>query len=415
MKRRFIVMLALLLALPLSLTACASEDAPVAMALPQNGPFQRGMQENWNPGEGSTDAAITSLPAVNVDDLFSDRDLNGSVDVSNAETISAEDDTEYTVRTGGTYVITGQASNFTVRVEAGKEDKVQLVLNDVTVKNKDFPVIYVKSADKCFVTVQGSSSLSVSGTFASDGDIHTDAVIFSKADLTMNGTGALTVLSAAGNGIAAKDDLKITGGKYDISAALDGIEANDSISVYDGAFTINANKDGFHCENDDQSGAIYIQDGSFTVTAKDDGIQATTTLIVDGGTFSITAAEGMEATYVQINDGTIHINASDDGINAARKSNAYDIVIEINGGEITIVMGPGDTDGLDANGRIIVNGGTIDITGQSTFDADQGTTYNGGTIIINGVETNAIPSSTMTRPGKGFAPQGMTGTRPNRK
>lgn len=77
------------------------------------------------------------------------------------------------------------------------------------------------------------------------------------------------------------------------------------------------------------------------------------------------------------------------------KSNTYDVVIEINGGEITVVMGPGDTDGLDANGRIIVNGGTIDVTGNSAFDADQGSTYNGGTIIINGTKVDSIPASMM--------------------
>lgn len=356
------------------------------------------------PNDMAENSALTiteTIPVTEGNDIFSDRDMVSSPDLSDAVTIAVKNNSEYQITSAGTYVLSGKAENFTVKVEADKEDKVQIVLQDVTVTNEDFSVIYVKSADKCFVTSLGDNSLTVTDAFISDGDINTDAVIFSKDDLTLNGTGNLTILSAAANGISAKDDLKITGGSYNINSAKDGIEANDSISISDGQFIINSNKDAFHCENDEQQGSIYIEGGTFEINAGDDGIQATTTLVVNGGDFTITAVEGMEATYVQINDGIIRINASDDGINAARKSYECDVVIEINGGEITVVMGPGDTDGLDANGTIIVNGGIIDVTGQSTFDADNGSVYNGGTIIINGVEVDSIPSSMMGMGGHG--------------
>lgn len=425
MKKYIAFLAAFVAVLSFLVTGCASAEMPVAVAQPQFEESQRNpmpelppeIKEDKTPAafsssmnESSSEAAVTSLPAVEVDQLFTDRDLDCNPDLSGAAAISAKDNSNYTIQSAGIYVLTGKANNFTVIVEADKkEDKVQIVLNGAEITNDNFPVIYVKSADKCFVTSLGSNTLSVSNLFVSDGDTNTDAVIFSKDDLTLNGTGALTILSAAGNGITSKDDMKITGGTYNITSALDAIEANDSISIYQGEFNINANKDAFHCENDDPSGPIYIRGGSFTITAKDDGIQATTTLVVDGGVFNITAAEGMEATYVQINGGSININASDDGINAARKSNECDVVIEINGGEITIVMGPGDTDCLDANGWIIVNGGTINLTGNSTFDADQGSTYNGGTIIINGTVVDSIPASMMGGHG-GFG--GNKGERP---
>lgn len=448
MKKSISLFAALILVFSLFFTGCASADTPKAAAQPQFEASQRGPMpelppegaEGRGPGafdpsmnESSSGATVTSIPAVDAEQLFSSRDLDGSPDLSGAIAITAEDNSEYTIPSAGIYVLSGEASNFTLRVEAdNKEDKVQIVLDGAAITNDHFPVIYVKSADKCFVTSLGNNNLSVSNGFTADGETKTDAVIFSKDDLTLNGTGTLTILSAAGNGITSKDDLKITGGSYRITSALDAVEANDSISIYDGQFIIDTHKDGFHCENDDASGSIYIRDGSFAITAKDDGIQATTTLAVDGGEFDITAAEGMEATYVQINGGTISISASDDGINAARKSNAYDVVIEINGGEITIVMGPGDTDGLDANGTIIVNGGTIDVTGNSAFDADLGSIYNGGTVIINGTKVDSIPSSMMgghggfdgnkggRQPGgfdgsKGQRQPGGNGERPNRQ
>ena len=63
---------------------------------------------------------------------------------------------------------------------------------------------------------------------------------------------------------------------------------------------------------------------------------------------------------------------------------------------LTIIMGQGDTDAIDANGNIIVNGGTIDITAQmSSFDYDGTAQYNGGTIIINGTQVDSIPQLAM--------------------
>ncbi len=349
--------------------------------------------------EQSGNVSESSAPEFDTTDIFSSRDLTQTADTSSAKTIQASNNKTETITEEGVYIITGTATDFTVRVEASKEAKVQLVLDGLNVTNSDFPVIYVVSADKCFVTTAGTeNNISVTGTFRSDGDTNTDAVIFSKDDLVLNGTGTIKINSSA-NGISGKDDVKITGGTYKITTVKDSIEANDSISVYDGSIEISTQKDGFHSENDDDDtkGYIYIRSGSFKITAKSDAVQATTLLRIDGGTFELNSAEGLEATYVQINDGNISINASDDGINASTKSRSYGTpTIEFNGGNTKIVMGQGDTDAVDANGNIIVNGGTIDITATvSSFDYDGTAQYNGGTIIINGTQVDSIPQSMM--------------------
>ena len=147
------------------------------------------------------------------------------------------------------------------------------------------------------------------------------------------------------------------------------------------------------------------------LNAGDDGIHGNSVVQVDGGTLTIAAAEGIEGTYIQLNGGTVSITASDDGINAAWKSGAYSAAIVINGGDITVSMGSGDTDGIDSNGDIIMNGGTVTVTGNSTFDYDGSASYNGGTIIANGQQISYIPNQMMGGGRGGWGGQGGRGGR----
>ena len=330
-------------------------------------------------------------------ELFTKRDLAQTADLSEAQSITVTDGQTIDITEEGVYVVSGSAKNCTIRVSADDAAKIQLVLDGVSITNEDFPAIYVISADKVFITAADSeNNLTVSGQFRADGDTNTDAVIFSKDDLVLNGTGTLNITANYGNGITCKDDLKITGGSYNVTTALDSFEANDSISIYDGTFNIKTEKDGFHCENNEAEGTITILGGTYTISGGSDGMQACALLQIDSGTMNITAAEGLEATYVLINDGDINISASDDGINAAASSNAYETAVEINGGNLNVAVGQGDTDAIDSNGSVYVNGGTINITAQmSSFDYERTAEFNGGTIIINGQEVSEIPQSMM--------------------
>ncbi|MBR5258330.1 MAG: carbohydrate-binding domain-containing protein [Clostridia bacterium] len=337
-----------------------------------------------------------STPVFNADELFTERDLEQTPDLSKAVYYTVTDGTDIHITEKGVYVIRGTAKNVTVFVEAADDAKVQLVLDGVNITTANFPCIYVKTGDKVFINTVNDSALSVTGTFAAYGATQTDGVIFSRQDLVLNGTAALTV-SSTYNGIVCKDDLKITGGSYTVTATSKAIQANDSIRISDGTFYLTAGTDALHSENDedDSKGYIYIGGGTFTIRAGDDGIRAQTVVQIDDGDIRITASEGIEATYIQINGGTLYIQATDDGINGANKSRAYQIAIVINGGDITVVMGSGDTDGIDSNGDIIVNGGTINVTGNSSFDYDGTAEYNGGTIIVNGQQVSYIPNQFM--------------------
>lgn len=360
-------------------------------------------------------ANVSSTGVIDTTDLFTERDLTQTADLSAATSITLQSDQDVQITEEGVYVLSGEASNVTIRVEVEDNEKVQLVLNGVSITNDDAPAIYVVNADKVFVTTvkDTTNTLQVTGDFVADGDTNTDAVIFSKDDLVLNGLGALAI-SSTNNGITSKDDLKVTGGSYQITSAADAIEANDSIAIADGSFSIDSQKDGLHAENDEDNtqGSVYICGGSFDIDASGDGIQATTYLQIDGGSFNINASEALEATYVQINDGSVNLNASDDGINASSKSSSVGTpTIEVTGGNLVVAMGSGDTDALDANGNLIVSGGTIDITAQFAFDFDGQASFTGGTITVNGEEVTEITNSMMMGGGMGGmgGPGGMGG------
>lgn len=337
-----------------------------------------------------------------VETSFTERDLDQSVELSDASTIELESGKNIDITKEGMYVINGTATNVTIRVSVGEEDKVQLVLDGVNITNDQTPALTVISGDKVSVTTQDATHnvLTVTGTFVPDGDMNTDAVIFSKSDLELNGDGTLDINSSKGNGISSKDELKITGGTYSITSYQDALEANDAIVVKGGEIDIVSEKDGLHSENNDNSslGYIIIENGTLNINAGDDAIRGSTYVQIDGGKINIeSCVEGIEATTIRFNGGEISMYATDDGINATKKADG-DVLIEVNDGSINITMASGDTDAFDANGNIVINGGTIDISAVSAFDADGSAVLNSGMVTVNG---QVITEITMTHMGPG--------------
>lgn len=334
--------------------------------------------------------------------MFTQTDFTQTVDTTTAKKITLEDGKDVAIDAAGTYVITGTAKNSTVIVNASADAEVHLVFDNASITNTNKPTVYAVNAKNVYVTTTQNSTnnLKVTGEFTEDDGKNIDAVIFAKTNITLNGLGTLNIDSSA-NGVTSNNDLKVTGGTYNINTAKHGFKALNSIRVADGTFNINAKKDGFHSENEDDltTGYVYIAGGNFTINSEDDGIQGTTITEIDGGTFNINAVEGIEGTYVQINDGTIKIYATDDDINASKKATNYDVQLEINGGNLDITMAEGDTDALDANGTLTINGGYINITAQSAFDYDLTGTLNGGTVIVNGTQVTTLENSMMGGPG----------------
>lgn len=420
------------------------------------------ISENTN-----TDQSVDYISSNDTDASYS---LNGSTYI----TLGNED---ININKAGTYILNGEL-NGSIIVEVSDQQKVQLVLDGVTINSDDFAGIYVVEADEVTITVNENTvnTINDSKQYTQIDSNEVDALIYSKADLVINGKGTLNLNSDYNHGIVSKDDLvlsdvtinedvagqglrgkdcvKIASGTYNITSLKDAIKSDNDedssrgyvyiasgtfninsgsdgiyglnlvtieggdfvintnmdssstsakaiksdkvVKIEDGSFNINASDDGIHSDQN-----ILISAGDFTIVSSDDAIHGDELVQIDGGTFNIEAREGIEATYVLVNDGNININGIDDGINAGQKSNAYTATIEINGGNITVVMAQGDTDAIDSNGNIYINGGTIDITAQSGFDYDGTAQLNGGTVIINGTQVDSITNQMFGGMGGG--------------
>lgn len=369
-------------------------------------------------------AAAFDESALDLD--YSKRDLDASYDASSPTVITLSGDSTsvqgagaqasaagVVISSAGTCIVSGELTDGQLLVDAG-DDVVQLVLAGATIHNEDGPAIYVRNADKCFVTLDAGTenSLSDGSSYALEDDSDEPyATLFSRCDLTLNGSGTLNVTSAYRHAVCSKDDLVVVSGTYNINAVEDGLRGHDSVKARDGVFTIQAGGDGIKSNKDDDptKGFVSIDGGTFGIQAGDDAVQgktlvrlagglltvaanddafhsdlemhllgasmeagagddafhAETKLTVDGGTVNVTSCnEGYEAEKVYVNGGDTHIVASDDGVNAS----AADLSDDADADNVSSTLPNGGTPGAPGKGG---GAATPDAGGQAPAGAQQ--------------------------------------------
>ena len=347
---------------------------------------------------------ITPIPSGEAGDgLFTANDLNAGWDTSSATKITlfgsdakisgngayAYDGDVYIVYAGH-YVLTGELTNGSVIIDAGKTDKIWVALDGVTLHCEDGAAIRVEQADKVFLTLADGTTNTVTSGARYDAEAvasGVDGTIYSRDDLTINGSGALVIDGAYKHGVVCNDDLVIAGGDITISAAQDGIHANDSVRIREAALSISAGDDGITVSNDDETAFLYVESGSIAIPA---------------------CYEGMEAIDITIAGGTIEIEAEDDGINANGSGDGS--VIRITGGDLTITNPSGrDGDGLDSNGSIYIEGGRVFISvsdsgGNCALDYGS---ENGGECVVSGGTVIAGGGGMVAEGFDAASPQGF--------
>lgn len=369
---------------------------------------------------------LTTKSEIDISNMFSDRDKEVGYDEENSvkiklldsgstcdsDTVQISENT-VTIISEGTYVLSGTMTDGMVIVEVEDTEKVHLVLDGVNITSKDSAAIYVREADKVFLTTAKDSqnTLVNGGTYTAIDENNIDAVIFSKSDLTLNGSGTLEIQAEKGHGVVSKDDLVLTSGVYNIQAESHGLAGKDSVRIASGNYTITAGKDGIHAENQDDSnlGFVYLSDGTFDITSDGDSISSGSWLQADGGVYEIQAGggstnvqqtdtgwqfgpgnmeqnqEGAEDTVsmkgvkatenLVITGGKYSIDSADDGIHSNEN-------VTMSEGEFTISSGD---DGVHADAATMVSGGTVNIT--KSYEGIEGLS-----IGISGGEISVVAS-----------------------
>ncbi|OUQ24536.1 hypothetical protein B5E80_06950 [Flavonifractor sp. An135] len=357
----------------------------------------------------ASDATVTVSAAAQTDTtLFSERDLAGTYDADSAIAIQltggsascdssavAIDGDTVTITAEGVYLLSGTLTDGQIRVAAEDTAKVQLVLDGADITSPTSAAIYAYSADKVFVTLaEGSeNTLTNGGSYVAIDENNIDAVLFAKTDLTLNGTGSLTINAQDGHGVVSKDDLVIVDGTYTVTAASTGFTGKDSLSIAGGTFTVTSGKDALHAENTDDAtlGSLYIADGAFTLDAQGDGISASGTLQIDGGTFSVVTGGGSSTVTLTSSESfgagrpgetqTQTSSASTEETDtASTKGLKADGSLTLNGGTFTL-----DTadDSLHAGGDILITSGEFNLSsGDDAIHSDAAVTIRGGTFTI---------------------------------
>ncbi|MBR7083708.1 MAG: carbohydrate-binding domain-containing protein [Oscillospiraceae bacterium] len=335
---------------------------------------------------------------TDITNLFTERDLRTDYEVTSFISLDEITDSVLEITQEGVYELSG---TFNGQVHVNTDGKVQIVLNNAQINNTFGAAIYVENAKKVFLTLADNSQNTVSDG-SSYTDISTTAAIYSADDITINGTGSLTVNGNFQEGITSKDDLTIAGGNITVNAVTIGIKGKDSISVYDGTIQITAGADGLKSSNDTDEGKgfIYIQNGGFSIEAQQDGIQAETELIITGGTFTVISDGGTANAPQKNNDfggfGGFDPNQSENTDTETETSSSKGLkagsVLYLSDGEFVI-----DTaeNALHSKGSVWIAGGMATFNaGNKGIHAGETVTVSDGTVNIaqsyEGVEAASI-------------------------
>lgn len=314
------IVFAITLSLSLLLTGCSSH-VPEQESTASEPQLPYVIESDSSAADSTTDNEINTPEAVviPVDVVFSERDLAGTYEESDAYHITLNENsitcdtdkvnisgTSAVIGAEGVYIVSGSLEDGSLIVEATKEDKVQLVLDNASIHSETHAPIYVKQADKVFITLAPNTdnTLSNGGMFDNADDESVDSVIFSKDDITLNGSGRLEIQSPSGHGIVSKDELTLCGGSITINSASHGLSGKDSVCITSTDLSVLSGKDGIHAENKDDAalGYLYIADGTFTIKSDGDCISAAAAMQIDSGVFDLISGGGSINAEVKFSD-----------------------------------------------------------------------------------------------------------------
>ncbi len=297
---------------------------------------------------------------------------------------------QISITASGTYRLTGKLSDGQVLVESEDDDVVRLILSGVDINSSSSAPIYLKAAEKAVIVLADGTQNILTDTanyvYASADEDEPKATLFSNDDLTIYGSGMLTVIGQYNDAISSDDGIVINGASINIQAVDDGLRGKDYLVIKDASLEVVSGGDGLKSDDDDaeKPGQIQISDSTLTIDSLGDAIAAEGSVTILSGDFTIDSgdssfdpnsmsAKGIKGLVsVVIEGGTFFIDAVDDALH----SNGD---ITINSGSFTIASGD---DGMHADLSLTINGGEIMITESYEGLEAQVVTLNGGEITL---------------------------------
>ena len=275
---------------------------------------------------------VKSGEKLDVDTHYSEQDLSWdtssetAIDLSNptaTDGVTVEDGT-LTITKAGTYKLSGEYQG-QIKVETADSDAVRLVLDNANITNSSGAALNVVNADEVILYSASGTTNTISdgADYTATGEDDPDAVVYSKADLTIAGEGTLKVNGNHEDGIHTSDGLVIASGTLEVNAANTGIKGKDYVDILGGTINVTAQQDGIKSTNDTDEGKGWtrLSNGAVTVNAGDDGFKASRVVEISGGSLTVEQSdEGIEAQYINVSGGDVNVTSADDGMNASLKT-----------------------------------------------------------------------------------------------
>lgn len=255
----------------------------------------------------------------------------------------------------GRYVLSGKLSAGQIAVDLGEDAEenpdavVTLILNGVDITCTVAPAVIFYNVYECGVADEETATKDVDTESAG-----ANVIIADGTENNINGSYVAKIYKS-----------------YELNE--DGTEVVDSkkLHKYDAAFY---SKKTMNIDGGEKG------DGILNIKAENEGLDSELHLTINGGIINIISG----------NDG---INTNEDNVS----------VTTVNGGKLNILCNgsTGEGDGIDSNGWLVINGGTVvaqacATSGDAGIDSDLGIYINGGSVIASGNMLDRIAGGEQT-------------------